>query len=178
MNTRDILFRVALLCGVAVGSLATPVHAVTMSVAPSSIYQFGTGAGVYLGHTVASSTNMNRLQTGGSFRAHCFGAATGEITGERSLPASSLTGPLQLYVTIPAQLPALRNMPGFLGMPRGTNLMCSYDWTAYSRESTYNIGIPGITVPIGGGEVSDSGSVTFWMRKPGTATGDDDACIP
>jgi len=178
MNTRDIWFRLAILFGAVAGILTTPAQAVTLNVAPSSIYQFGTGSGVYLGHTVVASTNMNRLQAGGSFRAYCFGADTGSITGERSLPASGLTGPLQLYVTVPAQLPALRNMPGFLGVPRGSNLMCSYDWTAYSREAMYTVGIPGISTPIGGEERSDSDSITFWMRKPGTATGEDDACIP
>jgi hypothetical protein len=56
--------------------------------------------------------------------------------------------------------------------------MCSYDWTAYSKEASYTIGIPGVSAPIGGQEMSLSDSVTFWMRKPGTATGEDDACIP
>jgi len=178
MNSHDFFLRSALLVAAAMGILAAPAHGVNMSVRPSSIYQQGTSAGVYLGHTVAASTNMNRLQAGGSFRAYCFGSDTGTITGERSLPATGVVGPLQLYVTIPAQLPALRNMPGFVSLPRGTTLVCRYDWTAYARESTYSIGVPGISVPIGGGEISDSDSITFGMRKPGTATGEDDACIP
>jgi hypothetical protein len=56
--------------------------------------------------------------------------------------------------------------------------MCSYDWTAYSRESSYNLGIPGVGTPVGGGYMTDSDSITFWMKKPGTSTGNDDACIP
>jgi len=178
MNTRDFLIRFALLACVAAGTLSTPAHAVNMDVQPSSIYQNGPTAGVWLGHTVAASTPMNRLQAGGSFRAHCFGAATSPITGARSLPASALVGPLQLYVTIPAQLPALYNMPGFYNVPRGSRIQCSYDWTAYAREAMYTIGIPGVSVPIGGEEISDSDSISFWMSKPGRSTGDDDACIP
>jgi hypothetical protein len=178
MNARDFLIRFALLTCVAAGALSTPVHAVNLAVQPSSIYQNGATAGVWLGHTVAASTNMNRLQAGGSFRAYCYGGDTSPITGERSLPASALIGPLQLYVTIPAQLPALYNMPGFYSVPRGSRIQCSYDWTAYAREAMYTIGIPGVSVPIGGEERSESNSITFWMSKPGRSTGDDDACIP
>ena len=178
MKTRNIAMQLAALSGVVLGLSAVPTQAVTLSVHPASTYQFGTGSGVYLGHTVIASTNMNALEAGGSFRAHCMSPDTGDITGARSLPASGLVGPQQLYVTIPAQLPALRNMPGFFNVPRGANLMCSYDWTAYSRESAYSVGIPGVSTPLGGGHMSDSGSTTFWMRKPGTSTGGDDACIP
>jgi hypothetical protein len=178
MNTRDFLIRFALLTCMTAGPLSTPVHAVTLAVQPSSIYQNGATAGVWLGHTVAASTNMNRLLAGGSFRAHCFDGGTSPITGERSLPASALFGPLQLYVTIPAKLPALYNMPGFYNVQRGSRIQCSYDWTAHARESMYTIGIPGISVPIGGEERSESDSIIFWMSKPGRSTGDDDACIP
>jgi len=178
MNARDLLIRFALLACAAGGTLSTPVHAVTMAVKPSSIYQNGATAGVWLGHTVAASTLMNRLQAGGSFRAYCFDGGTSPITGARSLPASGLIGPLQLYVTIPAQLPALYNMPGFYNVPRGSRIQCSYDWTAYAREASYTIGIPGASAPVGGEEISDSDSIIFWMSKPGRSTGDDDACIP
>jgi hypothetical protein len=159
-------------------ALMTPARAVSLNVVPSSVYQSGTTALVYHGHTVISSTNMNRLEAGGTFRATCMSPDTGSIPGSRSLPAVGLLGGLQLYVTIPAQLPGLKPMPGFESAPRGVNLQCSYDWTAYSREAQYTLGVPGVSVPIGGGEMSVSRSVSFRMRKTGTATGNDDACIP
>jgi hypothetical protein len=177
MTDSKFLFQVAAFTAAAF-TLMTPARAVTLNVVPSSIYQSGTTALVYHGHTVVASTNMNRLEAGGSFRATCMSPDTGSITGSRSLPAAALLGGLQLYVTVPAQLPGLKPMPGFESAPRGANLQCSYDWTAYSREAQYTLGVPGVSVPIGGGEMSLSSSVSFRMRKPGTATGNDDACIP
>ena len=56
--------------------------------------------------------------------------------------------------------------------------MCQYNWTAFAREPTYTIGLPPFSITVGGEEFATSGVVTFWMRKPGTATGDDDACLP
>ena len=79
---------------------------------------------------------------------------------------------------IPEQLPALRNMPGFESVSRGQRIECSYRWTAFAREGTYTIGTPGTSMPVGGGEIYDSGTISFSMRKPGTSTGGDDACIP
>ena len=178
MNAHKISIAVAASLMAATALVSQPAQAVSLNVVVSSIYQNSTSAGVWHGHTVLSSTNMNRLEAGGSFRASCMSPDTGNISGSRSLPASGLAGPLQLYVTIPTQLPALRNMPGFESVPRGSTLQCSYDWTAYAREAMYTIGIPGVSVPVGGGEMTLSNSRSFTMRKPGTSTGGDDACIP
>ena len=178
MITSRLSIAAAAWCIAAAALMALPARAVTLAVSPSSVYQHLTTAGVWHGHTVIASTNLNKLEAGGSFSASCLSIYTGSITGSRSLPASALLGGLQLYVTIPAELPALRNMPGFESAPRGSNLSCSYNWTAYSKEGTYNIGIPGISIPIGGQEMSLSNSISFRMRKPGTSTGGDDACIP
>jgi hypothetical protein len=84
----------------------------------------------------------------------------------------------QLYVTVPDELPALRDMPGFDSASRGARLECFYNWRSFADEASYTVGIPGSSVTIGGGRASDSGTVRFVMQKPGTATGDDDACIP
>jgi len=149
-----------------------------MSVVPSSVYQFGTGSGVYLGHTVVAGTYLNQLVAGGSFSTSCDLMDVGTITGERSLTSNLIGRRNQLYVTIPETVPALRNMPGFLNAPRGSELMCQYHWTAFAQEATYNVGVPGFTVPIGGQVRRESGAVTFWMRVPGTADGEDDVCIP
>jgi hypothetical protein len=178
MKIRNFLLGSVGLASVGLGIWVAPAQAVNLSVAPSSIYQFGNGSGVYVGHTVMASTSMNGLEAGGTFRAHCMSPDTGDIPGSRSLPSSGLIGPRQLYVTIPAQLPALRNMPGWAAVPRGSRLMCDYDWTAYAKESAITLGVPGISTIIGGQHITDSGRITFWMKKPGTSTGDDDACIP
>jgi hypothetical protein len=178
MNNRRNSIHLLAAIGVCAAAWTAPAQALSMSVQPSRIYQYSNTANVYVGHTVAASTNMNQLEAGGSFRASCISPDTGEITGSRSLPASNLIGGLQLYVTIPAQLPALKPMPGFANVPRGATLSCTYAWTAFAKEATYSIGVPGLSMPVGGQQATASTSISFTMRKPGTSTGNDDACIP
>jgi hypothetical protein len=145
---------------------------------PSSIYQYLTTTAVYLGHTVIAGTNLNRLVAGGSFVASCADPNTQTITGERSLPSDLIGQYNQLYVTIPEQLPALRNMPGFENVQRGAQIQCNYNWKSFAREPTYTVGVGGLTITVGGEEMSDSGTVSFWMKRPGTASGGNDTCIP
>jgi len=174
---RSALRTLTALVGSSVCSL--PANAsLNMEVMPYKAQQLGTGSGVQLGHTVIAGTNLNRLVAGGSFLASCDHRDTGTIPGSRTLSSSLLGQYNQLYVTIPDTIPSLRNMPGFSSLARGTELMCEYNWNAFAREPTYTIGIPGFSVTVGGEEAERSGVVTFWMKKPGTATGEDDACIP
>jgi hypothetical protein len=145
---------------------------------PSLVYQYLTTTAVYLGHTVIAGTNLNRLVAGGSFVASCASPDTQTITGERSLTSDLIGQYNQLYVTIPEQLPALRNMPGFENVQRGAQIQCNYNWKSFAREPTYTVGIPGFQITLGGEEGSDSGTVSFWMKRPGVAGGGGDTCIP
>jgi len=156
----------------------TAQASLSMKVVPYQAQQLGTGSGVQLGHTVVAGTNLNRLIAGGSFIASCDHQDTGTIPGSRTLTSDLIAKYNQLYVTVPDTVPSLRNMPGFSSLPRGTELMCQYNWKAFAREPTYTVGIPGFSFTVGGEEAEGSGVVTFWMRKPGTADGEDDACIP
>jgi hypothetical protein len=177
MNIRSFTFpAVAIISTAVLACGAQPAQAFALRAVPMSIYQNGATAGVFLGHTVIASTNMNRLIAGGSFTATCASTDTGTITGQRTLSAEGLGA--QLYVTIPEWLPALRGMPGFEYVPAGSTLLCTYDWTAHAEESTYTMGIPGFGTTIGGQRGSHSDSVTFVMIKP-AAGGDDDnnGCI-
>jgi hypothetical protein len=149
-----------------------------MTVQPYNAIQLGTGSGVQLGHTVIAGTNFNRLVAGGSFVASCDNFSTGQISGNRTLTSELIGRYNQLYVTVPETVPTLRNMPGFSSLPRGTELMCEYNWKAFAREPVYTVGLPPFQITVGGAEFETSGVVTFWMRKPATATGEDDACIP
>ena len=157
---------------------SVPAQAVTLDTVPTNIYQFSTGSLFYLGHTVIAGTPIFSMTAGGSFVASCPGHSTAPVTGERSFTSVVLGKYNQAVVTIPEWVPALRDMPGFDGAPRGSRWQCFYDWKSWAREATYTVGIPGSSITIGGGEQSDSGSIFFFMQKPGTATGDDDACIP
>lgn len=178
MSTIRIVFRsLAALVGSAMCCL--PANAsLNMDVVPYKAQQLGTGSGVQLGHTVIAGTNLNRLTAGGSFLVSCDRQEAGTIPGNRTLSSNLIGQYNQLYVTIPDTIPSLRNVPGFSSMPRGTELMCQYNWKGFAREPTYTVGIPGFSITVGGEEKEESGVVTFWMRKPSTADGDGDACIP
>lgn len=179
MNPRNLFGQMMFLASAALALAAMPAQAtLSMSTVPSAAYQFGNGSGVYIGHTVLAGTNLNRLVAGGTFRATCSSPYTGEIPGARTLTSALIGQYNRLAVTIPEQLPALRNMPGFESVPRGQRIQCQYYWTSFAEEPTYTIGIPGFGMTVGGERLVDSGIVTFWMKKPGTATGEDDACIP
>ena len=170
MNSR--VLNLAFLPIVAAVVCIAPVANATlkMSTAIQSIYQIGDGSSaVSLGHTVIAGTNLNRLIAGGTFNASCASVYTGTIPGERTLPSSLTAQYNQLYVTIPEQLPAVRNMPGFESVPPGSILACTYAWTARAQEATYTVGVPGLGITIGGEELRDGGAVGFQMYK---TTGD------
>lgn len=179
MNQQTILRNMFMLLGVMASLAATPAHAtLQMNTVPVTVHQFGTGSGVYLGHAVVAGTNLNRLIAGGTFRATCSSPYTGEIPGARTLTSNLIGQYNSLTVTVPETLPALRNMPGFHNVPRGQRIECQYYWTSHAEEPVYTVGIPGFSVTVGGERLLDSGIQTFWMQKPGTSTGNDDACIP
>jgi hypothetical protein len=149
--------------------LVAPHHAfaVQMSVQPSMPSQWGTGSAFYLGHTVLASTDFNTLNAGGTYTVQCNHPATLPMTGERSLSSStSGFGKNMLTVTIPAQLPALRNISGWLQIPGNTQLSCNYRWTAYATEGGYSIGAGGISFQTGNGTVREGGTIDFQMYRP------------
>jgi len=173
MNSRNFVVSPALFLSCALFASMAAQASLTMSTTPQSIYQIGDGSSaVSLGHTVYARTNFNRLIAGGTFNASCASTYTGSIPGERTLPSESFASGNVLYVTIPAQLPAYLNMPGFESVPAGTTLSCTYAWTSRSQESTYSIGVPGIGITIGGQELRDGGSIGFYMNRSGSGEPD------
>jgi hypothetical protein len=181
MKTSESLWHTAMLAGVALlAGAAQPAAAVEMSVYVSDPYQVMTGSSVRVGHTVIASTDYNRLVAGGEFEVVC-NHPTMSLTapGRRTESGGSgLLGGVRLTVTIPYQQPAYVNMAGFHALPRGAIVECQYNWTAQAVEGHYSIGAGGVGMFIGQGEKRDGGYKPFRMQKPGTATGDDDACIP
>jgi len=149
--------------------LVAPQHAsaIEMSVQPSMPSQWGTGSAFYLGHTVLASTDFNTLNAGGAYTVQCNHPATLPMTGERALPSSTNGfGKNRLTVTIPAQLPALRNISGWLQIPGNTQLSCNYRWTAFATEGGYSIGAGGISFQTGNGTMRDGGTIDFQMYRP------------
>jgi hypothetical protein len=154
------------------------VHALTLSGIPTSPYQVGNTAQVRTGLVVVAGTNLPGLTAGGSYNATCVSPHTSFIRASRELSSTQYFKYNQLYVTVPEWVPDVRNMPGFESIDRGQTIQCVLDWEAHARESIFSIGIPGSSIPIGGEQGSTGSSISFSMNKPGTATGDDDACIP
>lgn len=172
MKTR-ISILVALAC-------AGQANAIDLKTTNLTVYQVGTGSLVKVGHVVHASTNYNRLTAGGSFVASCAHQITNlPITGNRSLFTENAFGGLRLDVTIPAQQPAHRNMPGFNALPRGTTINCTYNWTSIAVEGGYTVGVGGTSFQTGNGSVSEGGSEHFIMNVPGTSSSEDNSvCIP
>jgi hypothetical protein len=180
MNVTYFLFRVACIAGaVLLMSSSAPAIAVQMSVVVHNPHQVLTGSQVRAGHTVSASTDYNRLTAGGTFEVRCAhpDLMLG-VPGQRTISGGALAGGVRLVVTIPYQQPAYVNIPNFHGLPRGTIVQCQYVWTAQANEGTFSIGAGGTGIIIGQGEARDGGVTDFRMQQPGTADGDDDACIP
>jgi hypothetical protein len=141
--------------------------AVQMSVYVSTPSQWGTGSAFYHGHTVLASTPFSTLSAGGAFTVQCNHPAILPMAGERTLSSSTYGFDKNiLTVTIPGQLPALRNISGWLQIPGNTFLSCNYRWTAFATEGGYSIGAGGISFPIGNGTARDGSTVDFQMYRP------------
>ena len=141
--------------------------AIQMKAYVSTPSQWGTGSAFYLGHTVLASTSFSTLVAGGSYTVQCNHPAILPMSGERTLSSSTFGIERNaLTVTIPAQLPALRNISGWLQIPGNTLLSCNYRWTASATEGGYSIGAGGISFPIGNGTMRDGGTIDFQMYRP------------
>jgi hypothetical protein len=154
--------------------------AVDLSTHVLPIYQIGTGAQISLGHVVSARTNYNRLFAGGTYVATCAASEMLPTSGQRFLSSDALIGPRSLQVTIPTNLPARVNMPGFNATTlRGRRLDCTYNWTARAVESQYSIGAGGGGFISGGGEMSEGSTQLFSMTVPSLGdVNDGSACLP
>jgi hypothetical protein len=162
-------------------SAAIPQQAIalTLSTHVSTIYQVGTTDGVSLGHIVSANTDFSRLTAGGSFIASCANSSMQPTTGQRTLSSESLYGGNRLYVTVPTVVPTIVKMPGFVSLPRGTTVNCTYNWTSRAVESGLSYGVGGVAVPVGSNERADGGTQIFYMSVPSLGSeGGYTVCIP
>jgi hypothetical protein len=160
--------------------LAMPqlASAVEMKAYVSRPSQWGQAAAIYIGHTVLASTPYNNLVAGGTYTVQCNHPATIPMSGERTLSSSTFgIEKNSLIVTIPAQLPALRNLSGWPQIPGNTTLSCNYRWTAFATESGYTIGAGGISFPVGNGTMRDGGTEDFPVYRPSKEDADG-GCMP
>jgi len=173
------MLALGLLLGAAV-SFSGTASAITLRTYVLSTYQIGTGSQVSLGHSVSATTNYNRLYAGGTYTAVCAASEMLPTTGQRFLSSESLVGPRSLTVTIPSNLPARVNMPGFdAASMRGRRIDCTYNWTARAVESQYSIGAGGIGFISGGNEMSEGSTQLFSMTVPSLGdVNEGSTCIP
>lgn len=139
--------------------------AVNLTTFVGTIQQWGTGSGFHLGHTVTAWTDYNNLIAGGTYWVQCNHSATLPVTGERTTSGGAFTGPIRLTVTIPAQLPAIRNISGWLQVPPETLLSCNYRWTSSATESGYTAGAGGVGIQFGSGSAREGDTVDFTMYR-------------
>jgi hypothetical protein len=154
--------------------MSVSVSAASLDVNVLSIYQEGTSSYARMGHVVDARTSFNRLTAGGSFTARCNDSSIMPATGQNQYSDWALLGGIQLTVTVPQNLPASVMMSGFLSLPRGTVVDCSYDWTAFAVDLGYSVS----GQVIGGGETRQGGSAPFTMRVPSRGGGEWTPCIP
>jgi len=157
----------AALLSIALLGMSQLASAISMSTYVMTPSQWGTGSAFYHGHTVSASTPFNTLNAGGAFTVQCNHPATLPMTGERALGSNTLGWDLnRLVVTIPAQLPALRNVSGWLQIPGGTYLSCNYRWTAFATENGYSLSAGGLGITFGNETARDGGTVDFMLYRP------------
>jgi hypothetical protein len=179
MNSRTInSFVAATVTAVVLLLGSRSAQAVEMSVAVLDISQVPNFTPlVKFGHLVTAKTNMISLAAGGSFRVSCPSAVTGTIEGQNAVAQTDLP-PNKLSVEVPAGwLPAQRELPGFINVPGGTTLTCSYLWTAVAKEAMYSLGAGGTSLPIGGDAYTRQDTVVFEMYQPGSGSKDNNGCI-
>jgi hypothetical protein len=157
-----MLFSLAALLGAP--QLASAIQMNTYVSTPS---QWGNGSAFYLGHTVLASTLFNNLVAGGAYTVQCNHPAVVPMAGERTLGSTTFgIDKNVLTVTIPAQLPALRNLSGWTQIPGNTLLSCNYRWTSSATESGYSVGVGGISFPVGNTSMREGDTVDFQMYRP------------
>jgi hypothetical protein len=180
MNATQPLVR-ALAALAAALLLATPhaASAVELSTVVSNIHQLGATGSVSLGHSAIGFTNYNRITVSGTYAASCASTVMLPVNGQRSLTRQEIFGGISLVTTIPETVPSIVDMPGFDLLAAGSVVACTYNWTSKAAESSYTIGIPGLTIPVGGGERAQGSTAPFIMM---VSAGDDasnrGSCIP
>jgi hypothetical protein len=151
--------------------LPLPAHAVTMSVTVLNHHQVGTGAAFTLGHFIDARSYAQNLTLSGSFRVTCLDPNISALTGGNSATQTVLLQQNVLSMGVPDSLPAQRSLSGWTRVPTGSVVTCTDEWQARAVESGINFGTGGGSIPIGGGERSESGTEQWDMLKVGTYPG-------
>lgn len=177
---KDHAFRLRALLGtLGILTIAAPAGAVSLTTQHLSLFQEGSTARVRLGHVVHAATNYNRLTAGGDYIAQCQHRDMMPTQGGRTDSADNAFGGLRFSLTIPEYQPASVYMPGFTSLPRGTEVVCTYNWSSFATEGGFSVGIGGISFQTGNGTARESGTRMFRMQVPGLSDpNENSSCIP
>jgi hypothetical protein len=162
---------VALMASILV-MVSRPVAAVTMVVTPLDIHQKGVTSEYTVGHFIDARTTFQNLTLTGGFTVTCYAdGVIPPVNYEVTQSQVVFSGPNVLSMGVPTNLPASRSVSGWYNIRTGTVFPCSYDYTARAVESGINLGSGGTSVPIGGGQRFERGTIAFDMLKVGTFPG-------
>jgi hypothetical protein len=152
--------------------LARPAAAVTMTVTPLDIHQKGVTSEYTVGHFIDARTTFQNLTLTGGFTVTCYAdGVIPPVNYEVTQSQLVLNGNNVLSMGVPTNLPASRSVSGWYNIRTGSVFPCSYDYTARAVESGINFGSGGSSVPIGGGQRFERGTIAFDMMKVGAFPG-------
>ena len=135
-------------------------------------YQVGTDAFVSFGTIVDARTNINSIWAAGRYQIDCEDPhVRPALSGSRGWSDNGISGPRQVFVTVPAILPATQALPGWQSVMGGAFFNCVYTHSGSAKTNFLPIGSGGTTIQIGGDNWEESQSIVFGVMKPGTSFG-------
>jgi hypothetical protein len=165
--------RIATLFAVGMAGASAPVQADLQAYLRAlPVYQVSTDAFITFGTVVEARTNMNALWASGNYRIDCDDPhIRPALTGSRGWSDNGFKGPRAITVTVPAVVPSVQALPGWLGVMGGTFVNCTYTHSGAAKNNVLPIGSGGTTVQIGGDNWEESETIFFAAMKPGTSFG-------
>jgi hypothetical protein len=171
MNFRNVGIAACVAAGV-MGASAPARADLQAYIRALPVFQVGTDAFVSFGTVVEARTNLNALWASGNYRLECSDPnIRPPLTGNRGWSDNGLWGPRAVTVTVPATVPSIQALPGWLTVMGGTYVSCTYTHSGSARTNLLPIGSGGTTIPIGGDSWEESETIAFGVMKPGTSFG-------
>ena len=136
------------------------------------VAQVGVGGFVSFGTIVDASTNINSIWASANFRIECSDPKIRPAPhGSRGWSDNGIKGPRSIAVSVPEWVPAIQELPGWLGVMGGALVSCVYTTSGFAKTNILPIGGGGVTIPLGGDSWEETRTQAFTVIKPGTSFG-------
>lgn len=140
-------------------------HALRVNAASTTPRQVGQTNTIQLGLLVQGWTDTRVLTVGGAFEFQCIGGLP--VVGQKLVQASRILPIFTFTVSVPeGPLPADFNIPGWSEWASPSRHDCTFVYVGRAIEAPVTLGVFGIRVSLGGGEVDDGGTKTLTVVKP------------